>query len=341
MHTVLTENERFELLSRHKREKEKRIADRIKAVLLLDEGWSYEEIAKALFLDESTVRLHIKKYMDYRKLNPDHKGSSSILTPEESTELSNHLIEHMFLKIKDIQDHIRVTYTKELAISTIHFWLKKHKFSYKKPKLVPMNADPIAQEAFVKYYNSLMNEASIEGNPVLFGDSVHPTQQTRLAYGWVKQGQEKLIEVNSGRKRINIMGALMLETMRFIYKDFETINGQSTVEFLKLIENAYPDAKIIHLILDRAGYHTCKEVAEYLIKSRIKVHFLPPRSPNLNSIEPLWKVMHEHVSNNRSYKQFKDFKKALLTFFDSTMPNIMDVLVDRITDNFHIRAFEK
>lgn len=76
MHTVLTENERFELLSRHKREKEKRIADRIKAVLLLDEGWRYEEIAKALFLDDNTVRLHIKKYMDYRKLNPDHKGSS-------------------------------------------------------------------------------------------------------------------------------------------------------------------------------------------------------------------------------------------------------------------------
>ena len=109
---------------------------------MLDEGWSYEEIAKALFLGYNTVRLHIKKYMDYRKLNPDHKGSSPILTPEESIELSNHLIENMYVKIKDIQDHIRLKYQKELAISTLHAWLKKHKFSYKKPKLVPMNADP-------------------------------------------------------------------------------------------------------------------------------------------------------------------------------------------------------
>ena len=133
MHAVLTKNERFELLSRHKREKEKRIADRIKAVLLLDEGWSYEEIAKALFLDDNTVRLHIKKYMDYRKLNPAHKGSSPLLTPEESIELSKHLTENMYVKIKDIQDHIRVRYQKELAVSTIHVWLKNHKFSYKKP----------------------------------------------------------------------------------------------------------------------------------------------------------------------------------------------------------------
>jgi transposase len=341
MHAVLTKNERFELLSRHKREKEKRIADRIKAVLLLDEGWSYKEIAKALFLDDNTVRLHIKKYMDYRKLNPAHKGSSPLLTPEESIELSKHLTENMYVKIKDIQDHIRVRYQKELAVSTIHVWLKNHKFSYKKPKLVPMNADPVAQEAFVKHYNKLMLDASLEGDPVLFGDSVHPTQQTRLSYGWVKQGQEKLIEVNSGRKRVNIMGAIMLETMHFVYKEFDTINGQSAIEFLKFLEKSYPNAKKIHLIWDRAGYHTCKEVEEYLITSRIKVHFLPPRSPNLNSIEPLWKVMHEHVSNNRSYKQFKDFKKALFTFFDSTMPNMVDVLVDRITDNFHIRSLAK
>jgi hypothetical protein len=32
-----------------------------------------------------------------------------------------------------------------------------------------------------------MNEAGIEGDPVFFGDSVHPAQQTRLAYGWIKK----------------------------------------------------------------------------------------------------------------------------------------------------------
>ena len=157
--------------------------------------------------------------------------------PEESIELSNHLVEHMYVKIKDIQDHIRLRYQKELAISTIHVWLKKHKFSYKKPKLVPMNADPVAQEAFVRHYNELMLEASLEGDPVLFGDSVHPTQQTRLAYGWVKQGQEKLIEVNSGRKRVNIMGALMLETMRLFTRSSIPLMVNLPLNFLNFLKN--------------------------------------------------------------------------------------------------------
>ena len=110
MYKILTEIERTELLSRHRTEKEKRIADRIKAVLLLDEGWSYEDIAKALFLDDSTVRAHVKKYMDYRELKSSHKGSKPLLTPAESSEREAHLTEHLYLNIKDIQEHIRTTY---------------------------------------------------------------------------------------------------------------------------------------------------------------------------------------------------------------------------------------
>ena len=56
----------------------------------------------------------------------------------------------------------------------------------------------------------------------------------------------------------------------------------------------YPHAKKIHLIWDQAGYHICREVQEFLKTSRIKIHYLPPRSPNLNPIERLWKIMHEY-----------------------------------------------
>ena len=130
------------------------------------------------------------------------------------------------------------------------------------------------------------------------------------------------------------MGALNLENMNLIYKDYDSINAEVAVDFLKKIEVAYPNNERIHLVWDRAGYHTSSEVAEYLETSRVKVHFLPPRSPNLNAIERLWKVMHEHVSNNRVYTKFSDFKKALFEFFDSTLPSIAHLLIDTITDNF-------
>ena len=126
------------------------------------------------------------------------------------------------------------------------------------------------------------------------------------------------------------------KNFQFGYQEFETINGQSSVAFLKKMEGMYPDARTLHLIWDRAGYHTAQEVAEFLKTSRIKVHYLPPRSPNLNPIERLWKIMHEYVSYNRVYDKFGLFKESLFHFFDHTMTTIKDTLISRITDNFQI-----
>ena len=68
------------------------------------------------------------------------------------------------------------------------------------------------------------------------------------------------------------MGALNLETMNFVYKEFETsIKSENAVEFLKKLEAAYPGKGRIHLIWDQAGYHKGNDVLEYLKTSRIKV----------------------------------------------------------------------
>ena len=77
-------------------------------------------------------------------------------------------------------------------------------------------------------------------------------------------------------------------------------------------------------------------VAEYAEKFNIKLHFLPPYSPNLNPIERLWKVMNEQVRNNRFFKGAKDFKEAINGFFDGILPRIGNGLNDRINDNFQM-----
>lgn len=335
MYKILNEPARTELKKQHKKERDKRIADRIKAVLLYDDGWTPPKISEALFIDEETVRRHLKDYEEEQRLTTNNKGSSPLLTGAESKALSDHLEARTYLKIKEIQAYVESTFNKKMAISTLYDWLKNHDFSYKKPKLVP-KADAEKQKAFIEDYRKVMNEASLEGDPVLFGDSVHPSQQVRPAYGWIKKGKDKPLETTGARKRVNVMGVLNLETMRFGYQDFETINSQSAIEFLKLVEKMYPNAKKIHLIWDQASYHTGQEVQEYLKTSRIKVHYLPPRSPNLNPIERLWKIMHEYVSYNRAYEKFRFFKEALFQFFDHTMSTIRDTLISRITDNFQL-----
>ena len=46
---------------------------------------------------------------------------------------------------------------------------------------------------------------------VVFSDAVHPEHQSRPAYGWFSKGQKTAWKATSGRKRLNIQGALDLD----------------------------------------------------------------------------------------------------------------------------------
>jgi predicted ArsR family transcriptional regulator len=67
------------LLAQHRTERDRRRADRIKAVLLRDDGWSYEQIAAALFLSDEGVRRQIEDYLKNGKLKPENGGSMARL----------------------------------------------------------------------------------------------------------------------------------------------------------------------------------------------------------------------------------------------------------------------
>jgi transposase len=64
--------------------------------------------------------------------------------------------------------------------------------------------------------------------------------------------------------------------------------------------------------------------------------FLLAYAPNLNAIERLWKVMHEHVTLNRYYENFPAFPEAIMRIFKTTLPNRWKWIRDTVTDNFTI-----
>ncbi len=88
---------------------------------------------------------------------------------------------------------------------------------------------------------------------------------------------------------------------------------------------------VIHMVLDGAGYHRSQEVVKEAEELGIKLHYLPPYSPNLNPIERLWKVMNEYARNNEYFAQAKEFREK---FLDVTLPEIGSSLGSRINDNF-------
>jgi len=105
----LSEKEKVQLKIQHKEERDKRICDRIKAILLYDEGWSTREITRVLLITEESIRNHIEDYKTIQKLKPESGGSLEKLSVEQSSQLESHLEEHTYLYVKDIVSYVEIS----------------------------------------------------------------------------------------------------------------------------------------------------------------------------------------------------------------------------------------
>jgi transposase len=310
--------ERDALTSRHRRERDKKICDRIKAVLLLDNGWPYEKIATALLLDVDTIKRYYKLYLDGGKealCTLNYLGKPCELSNDQMSQLKVHIKTTMPESASEVVDFIRnyfdVTYTISGAVALLH----RLGFVYKKPKLVPGKANEEQQEAFLKELQQLEEELGAT-DEILYMDGVHPQHNSKPAYGWFEKGADGQLKANSGRKRMNINGALNREDISVTVQVGESVNAQSTIELFQKLEMQYMQAARIVIICDNARYYRSKLVAEYLKGSKIELKFLPPYAPNLNLIERLWRFMNQKVRNNKYYEKFSEFKEATLSFFE-------------------------
>ncbi|MDE9566280.1 IS630 family transposase [Xenorhabdus bovienii] len=317
MKITLTYAQKEALELMHDTTRDGRVRDRIKAVLLAHEGWTAQMIAQALRIHESTVSRHLKDYFSEEKLAPENGGSESRLSAEQTTELIEYLMANLMHTTQQIIAYIWARWQVAFTVAGVTKWLHRQGFSYKKPMGTPHKFDRDKQQQFI--------------------DVVHPTQSTKLSYGWMKRGkkQVKVVETTGSRTRLNIMGALNLQRIEAtVIRDYPTINAKNVVLFFGAIRETYPLSQKIHIILDGAGYHRAEIVQFFAEVLNIKLHYLPPYSPNLNPIERLWKYANEQVRNNVYFPDAKTFRETLHHFFHVALPEKVQELATRLTDNF-------
>ena len=124
--------------------------------------------------------------------------------------------------------------------------------------------------------------------------------------------QRIFIKTSSGRKRLNILGALNAVTHEMIAVINDTyINAWSVVELIRKIRELHPPEKKVILILDNARYQTCYLVRSAASMYAVELLFLPLYSPNLNLIERVWKFVRKKCLNCVYHESFETFTRAL------------------------------
>ena len=336
MKGFLTPEQRAELKHELRVEHHAKYSDRIKVILLLDQGKTYQSIAEHLFLDEGTIRNYRKRYVEggiFGLVTDTYSGRRSFLSPQEQEILKQKLTETIFMDSKEVVAFIKNRFGVDYSVRGVTALLHSLGFVYKKAKSVPGKADRGEQELFIKKYLRLKGKS--EGK-IYFGDSVHPQHNAVISYGWIKKGEDFEIPSNCGRYHLNIAGAICLQDMDVITRNFETINASSICTMLKAIRAKNPDLKKkIYYVLDNARYHRAKAVRRLARKLRINLVFLPGYSPNLNPIERVWKFFKKKVLYNRYYETKAEFEEVCIKFF-RYIRKFKDELSTLVTDNFQV-----
>jgi transposase len=338
MDLPLSSNDRALLIKLHKSEKVKKNADRLKAILLFDKGYSQRQISEILLLDEDTVSNWLRKFQSSlniaKFLNDNYLPYQGKLTCEQAEQVKNYINENIITDSKQIIVYIKTQFGIIYSQSGIKYLIKFLGFTYKQLTLFPSKADMDKQKQFEKEYLALKKSLS-EKEVMLFLDGVHPQHNTRASKAWIPIGSEKYIKTNTGRRRINLNGVYNPENQDVIIREDETINAESNIQLFESVKEQYKDAECIYIIADNARYNRNKRLSEYLENSKIEMIYLPPYSPNLNLIERLWKFMRKKVINTTYYAEFKTFRQAVLGFFDS-INQYKHELKQFIGDKFHL-----
>ena len=262
------------------------------------------------------------------------------LSSFQIVELRGELKERLYETCEEIcllvEKRFGMKYTAQGMCDLLH----RIGFVYKKTKQVPLKIDEAAQAEFIEQFDKLQAQMSAD-EVHYFIDAVHPCLNSGARYAWIERGAEHQVLSNSGRTRMNLLGALNANDLTDILKkEYKTINHESAQDFFEELGKRNPKAKKIKVFIDNAKYFKKLEKDDLIADKRIEIVWLPTYAPNLNLIERLWRFMKKKVLKNKFYGTAKGFREKVEEFF-SKIAEYKTELETLLTLNFGVLKFSQ
>ena len=86
------------------------------------------------------------------------------------------------------------------------------------------------------------------------------------------------------------------------------VNTECMQLFITEIARRYPQENIV-MVVDGAGWHQSKS---FVMPSNLRLHFLPPYSPELNPQEHIWDELREKYFHNQAFDSMDALEEQLL-----------------------------
>jgi hypothetical protein len=168
--------------------------------------------------------------------------------------------------------------------------------------------------------------------------AVHPNHAARAVGLWAASSEKRAIAQASGRQRLNIRGAVELETGKTAMIEYGSVEGDSSNRRLEAAEAMYPLRARIDVFLATARYRRAVLVQQCPSQPghRASLHFMPACCPHLDSMGRLWGVMRKRLTHNLCRRDDPAFAKIGPHFLSQDINKQGKLFRNSLIDDFRV-----
>jgi len=131
----------------------------------------------------------------------------------------------------------------------------------------------------------------------MFGDEASFGRISEPANCWSPPKTRPSVPKQQIREYKPVYGAVSPDDGASFFVVLEKSNTENMSKFLKLLSEKFPDDLIL-LCIDNASYHKSKDL---VVPKNIERFYLPPRTPEMNPIELIWREIRKRGFKNNAF----------------------------------------
>jgi transposase len=295
-------------------------------LLWLGDGKSVGEVAESLDLGEQTVRDWLHAFILQGVASLFYCSSTG--RPPKLTESQRKTLRGLVAAGPEaagyesacwsaamITDLIKLRFKVDYNPRYVSHLLRTLGFSFQKARFT---ADHLNDHEAILWleetWPEILRLAKAKQAIIVFGDEASFAQWGSLSYTWAPIGVQPTVKTSGIRKAYRVFGLLDCFGGKLYQRGLEgKFNSETYADFLGWVLTQ-AECHII-LIQDNAPYHTSGKLQAFFADhaDHLTVYQLPPYSPDLNAIEPLWKKVKKEATHLHYFPQFADLVRKVDT----------------------------
>lgn len=145
-------------------------------------------------------------------------------------------------------------------------------------------------------------------------------QQGTLTHVWARRGSRPVQIKQTEYQWVYLWAAVDAEAGEIAAMITPTVNTELMNRFLLGLSGMLEADEHAVLVLDNAGWHVAKRLE---VPANITFLYLPPYSPELQTIERLWQWLRSHQLSNRVYAGYEALVERSDRALDSLTPETL------------------